>query len=247
MVDQVVGRQTNSRTATPTPTPTASAMPRPTSGTYNNSVINQINARLNATMPDIADIYSSMDVSINDVLSNLTSAQKKTIGSLLDKAGFTVRTPQDVDNVIATYFANIKPKNYADLLNQVNESLYNFGKKTTGPSTSLSITDYGQDQIDNWIDDGLRKKFGRGIQSLNEQELSTLRKAVSDYASAPAISTVSKDAMGRTVTKTTPGATTAGVQNVVTQTGMGMFGQEGERRKAFEFMNEVQKIMSGGM
>lgn len=237
----VAGSATSGLNLSPTPTPT----PTPSISPTGDTLTSRIGARLSATMPEYRDVVSP-DFTVNDVLSQLTKTQKKTIAAILDKAGFTIRTPEDVDTVIAQAFSGIKPKSYADLLNQINENLYTFGK-TTGPSTSLSITDYGQDQIDKWIDDGLRKKFGRSIQSLNDQELTTLRKAVSDYASTPAISTVTKDALGRSVTKTQPGATTTGVENVVTQTGMGMFGQEGERRKAFEFMNELQKIMSGGM
>lgn len=92
------------------------------------------------------------------------------------------------------------------------------------PTTNKTITQYGAPQIRDWINDGLTKKFGRTFESLTQEERSILFNAVKDYSEKAAV-TVSKpgiEGQGRTTTIVKPGATTAGIQEVIEKTAMTM-------------------------
>jgi hypothetical protein len=232
MAGEVVGRGSTGGTITAT-----TATP-PGQSTF----IKNINDRLNST--GLGGITNMVNVTVNDAVASLTNAQKKQIGAILDKAGFTVRTPAEVDYVLATSFPNLVFRDFPDLLRQVKENL--IGKAAdTGPSTSMAITEYGKEQIDNWLDEGLKKKFGRGLGSLDDAEMKTLRKAVEDYVKTPSVTTTKK-VDGKTVTTTKPGVTTAGIEQAIETAGMPMFADEAERRKAFEFSNIINKTLGVG-
>lgn len=232
MAGEVVGRGSTSGVTTTTVT-----TPRTQSG-----IIKNINDRLNST--GLGVVTTTVNVTVDDAIAALTIAQKKQIGALLDKAGFTVRTPAEVDATLATYFPNLVYRDFPDLLRQIKENL--IGSATeTGPSTSMAITEYGKEQIDNWLDEGLKKKFGRGLGSLDDAEMKTLRKAVEDYVKTPSVTTVKK-VDGKTLTTTKPGVTTAGIEQAIETAGMPMFADEAERRKAFEWSSIVNKTLGIG-
>lgn len=232
---EVVGRGATGTTTTATTTSTVPGQ---------SVLIKNINDRLNVS--GLGTITSTVNVTVDDAIAALTSAQKKQIGAILDKAGFTVRTPAEVDAVLATYFPGLTWKDYPDLLRQVKDNLITKPTDTGGPKTSISITQYGPEQIDEWINAGVQKKFGRTIESLTDQELSTLRKAVKDYSMKGAVTTTTKDKKGRSVTTTTPGPSTAGIQGVVAETGAPMFLGEEQRRQAFEFSDILNKALGVG-
>lgn len=233
--EQVVGRGTTGATTTAT---TAQAKPTQSGITKN------INDRLNAS--GLGIISDKVNFAIADAIASLTIPQKKQIGAILDKSGFTVRTPAEVDAVLAQSFPNLSWIDFPDLLRQIKDNLVTQPKDTGGPKTSVSITQYGPEQIDEWINAGVQKKFGRTLESLTDVELSTLRKAVKDYSMKGQVSTVTTDKKGRRVTTTTPGPTTAGIQEVVAETGAPMFLGEAERRQAFEFSDIVNKALGVG-
>lgn len=232
MAGEVVGRGSTSGVTTTTAT-----TPRTQSG-----IIKNINDRLNST--GLGVVTTTVNVTVDDAIAALTLAQKKQIGAILNKAGFTVRTPAEVDYVLAASFPNLVFRDFPDLLRQVKENLIGKGADT-GPSTTMAITQYGKEQIDNWLDEGLKKKFGRGLESLDDAEMKTLRKAVKEYVSTPSVTTTKKVG-GKTITTTKPGVTTAGIEEAIETAGMPMFADEAERRKAFEFGNLLNKTLGIG-
>lgn len=90
----------------------------------------------------------------------------------------------------------------------------------TKPSTSKTITQYGAPQIRDWINDGLTKKFGRTFESLTQEERSILFNAVKEYSEKASVTISKAGKKGTTITTVKPGATTAGVQEVVEEAAM---------------------------
>lgn len=235
MGSEVVGRGATGGTTT-TGTPSAPV---------GNPFLKNINDRLAAMGPGISAVTSLVNVTVNEAIANLTIAQKKKLAQILDKAGYTVRTPAEVDMVLATSFPNLVYRDFPDLLSQVQRNLL-ITEPDGGPKTSMAITQYGKEQIDSWINEGLTNKFGRTLESLDADELKVLRKAVRDYADTPSVTTVTKDAKGRSITKTKPGVTTEGVAQAVESAAMPMFADEAERRQAFEFSTILNKTLGIG-
>lgn len=92
--------------------------------------------------------------------------------------------------------------------------------KAPEPSTSKTITQYGAPQIRDWINDGLTKKFGRTFESLTQEERSILFNAVKEYSEKASVTISKAGKKGTTITTVKPGATTAGVQEVVEEAAM---------------------------
>lgn len=201
-----------------------------------------INDRL--TSVGYTGVVSSVNVNVDEAIAALSNAQKRQIAAILDKAGFTVRSATEVDVVLASAFPNLEWTDFPDLLGQIKNQIIVQPDKTRVPS--VNITEYGKEQIDSWIDEGLQKKFGRGIGSLSDEEKKTLRKAVKDYSLSESVTTVTTDKKGRTVTKTKPGVTTVGVEQALETAAMPMFADEAERRKAFEFSQIINKSLGIG-
>lgn len=189
-------------------------------------------------------VVSNVDVNIDEAIASLTNAQKKQIAAVLDKAGFNIRSTGEIDYILTTSFPGLRWSDFPDLLGQIKKQIIIKPDEESVPS--VSITKYGKEQIDSWIDEGLQKKFGRGVKSLTPDELSTLRKAVRDYSASESVTTVTTDAKGRKVTTTKPGVSTTGVEQAVETAAMPMFADEAERRKAFEFGSIINKALGVG-
>jgi hypothetical protein len=201
-----------------------------------------INDRLNSA--GYTGVTSNVNITVDEAIASLSTKQKRQIATVLDKAGFTVRSIGEVDGILSIAFPNLTWSDFPDLLGQIKSQVV--VKPEAGNVPSVTITKYGKEQIDNWIDDGLQKTFGRGIKSLTPDELKTLRKAVRDYSSAEAVTTVTTDKKGRRVSTVVPGPTVTGIEQAVETAGMPMFADEAERRKAFEFSNIMSKALGVG-
>jgi len=90
--------------------------------------------------------------------------------------------------------------------------------KAPEPSISKTITQYGAPQIRDWINDGLTKKYGRTFDSLTQEERSILFNAVKEYSEKAAVTIAKAGKKGTTITTVKPGATTAGVAEVIEET-----------------------------
>jgi hypothetical protein len=121
------------------------------------------------------------------------------------------------------------------------------GVEAQGPSVSKTITQYGAPQIRDWINDGLTRRFGRTFESLNQEERSILFQAVKEYSDKAAVSTSRRGAKGETITTVQPGATTAGIQEVIQQTAMDIPGlvSDKERQDRINFSDWLTKNAPG--
>lgn len=100
-----------------------------------------------------------------------------------------------------------------------------------GPTTNKTITQYGAPQIRDWINEGLSRKFGRTFESLTQEERSTLFNAVKDYSEKAAVTISRAGKKGTTITTVKPGATAAGIQEVVEETAMNIPGLVSDKER----------------
>jgi hypothetical protein len=219
-----------------------------TTGTPTAGVIKNINDRLGSI--GFQNIAAGVDVTVDEAIDSLTKAQKTQIATLLEKAGFTVRTPAELGYILSTAFPNVGKnwKDFPDLFAQIKDQII-AQPKDTEPSITRSIAKYDESVLKEVAQSIALKKRGA---MLNDDEL----KQAVDLAN----SLISKGTV--TETKKVRNPKTGKIENVVTTTpgfSQERFGVElgkkieeqspemVERRKAFGFIDELQKIMSGGM
>lgn len=228
---------------TPTPTPTPTAITR-----TKNNISSAIDSKVSSTMPEYADL--NVDVTIDDFIAKLSDTQKRAIAELLRKARFSINTLKDVDTILADVtnfsFDDTDLRSFNKFVNSLSSQLVFKGTAAGGPRESVSITKYGPEQIDSWVDDWLVKKAGRTLESLNDEQAKLLRRAVKDYASGESVTTVTKDKKGRAVTTYRPAVSEAGIEQTLEEAGGEMFASEMERRQAFEFGDILSKTLGIG-
>jgi hypothetical protein len=79
-------------------------------GVAGNTYVDTINSRITSTSGlESFDVNTVPDLATDDFISALSDAQRRTLASLLRKAGFTIRTLANVDTEIASM------ENFADL------------------------------------------------------------------------------------------------------------------------------------
>lgn len=237
--DDRVGRNITP-VATPTPTPTLSK-------SIQNAISSSIDSRVSATLPEYSDL--GVDINIDDFISGLSDTQRRTLAGLLRKS-FSIDTLKDVDTILADAakftFNDEDFMSFNKFITAVNNQLVYKKGKGTGPSESISITKYGPEQIDAWVDNWLTGEVGRTLESVTPEQAKLLRRAVRDYASSESVTKVTKDKKGRAVTTYSPGVSEAGIQEALKTTAEAEFGPEMERRQAFEFSDLLSKTLGIG-
>jgi len=197
-------------------------------------------------MPDMVDIVAQAEPTIYDYLESLSVPQKKGIAQILRKGGFSIQTLTDVDVVLADavnfVFESTDFTSPNKFIAAINNQL--IGKEPAADEgVSVSVTKYGKEQVDSWVDKWLVDNAGMGLGALNPEEAKALRKAVKDYAAAESVTEVKTDKKGRRVTTYRPGVSEAGIQEKIKETATELFPQEIERNKAFEFSNILSKAL----
>lgn len=230
-----VGRGTATPTPTPTPTPSTTKAP---------NVFSTINSRITSSLPDIGDI--TPDITIDEYLESLSATQKRIIAEMLRKARYTIKKLDDVDTIISSEFGGLELGSFNKFISSLDSQLVYKPGKAAGPSESISITQYGPEQIDAWVDDWLTKKVGRTLESVDTTQADLLREAVKDYASSESITKVTKDKKGRPVTTYKPGMSQAGIAQTLETAAGEAFAPEMERRQAFEFSDILSKTLGIG-
>ena len=227
------------RESTPAPTPTPSATP-----VQLGSVFGTINSRIQTTLPEVGDI--ALDLTIDEFLDTLKETQRRVVGEMLRKAGYGIKKLEDIDNFISTEFSGLPVGSFSQFVTALDSQLVYKKGKGTGPSESVSITKYGPEQIDSWVDNWLTGEVGRTLESVTPEQAKLLRRAVRDYASSESVTKVTKDKKGRAVTTYSPGVSEAGIQEALKTTAETEFGPEMERRQAFEFGDLLSKTLGIG-
>lgn len=228
----------------PTPTPSPGASKK-------NSLDARINSMVGATsLAPYLDAVQQVDVTIDDFLDQLNSTQLKAIGELLRKGRYSVKNIEDVKTILSDAethklrFEDADLRNVGTLVAALNNQLI---FKSEGPKESVSVTQYGPEQVDSWVDNWLTKEAGRTLESLSPDVAKTLRKAVKDYATGQSVTTVTKDAQGRPVTTYKPAMSEAGIaQTLEDVAGTTELYKDVERRKAFEFGDILNKTLGIG-
>lgn len=232
-----VGRGATTATPTPTPTPTPTISKKP-------NIFNTIDNRITSSLPDIGDINA--DITIDEYLASLSDTQKRVIAEMLRKARYTIKKIDDVDDIISSEFAGLEIGSFNKFISSLNSQLVYKPSAAAGPSESISITQYGPEQIDAWVDDWLTKRVGRTLESVDTTQADLLREAVKDYASSESITKVTKDKKGRPVTTYKPGMSQAGIAETLETAAGEAFAPEMERRQAFEFGDILSKTLGIG-
>jgi hypothetical protein len=231
-----VGRDT---TPVPTPTPKPSPTPAPALG----GIFGTINSRIKSTLPDV-DV--TVDITIDEFLDTLKETQRRVIGDMLRRAGYGIKKLEDIDTAISEDFSGLPVGSFNQFLTALDSQLVYKKGRGTGPSESVSITKYGPEQIDAWVDSWLTGEVGRTLESVTPEQAKLLRRAVRDYASSESVTKVTKDKKGRAVTTYSPGVSEAGVQEALKTTAEDVFAPEMERRQAFEFSDLLSKTLGIG-
>lgn len=231
-----VGRES---TPTPKPTPTPSANPVQLGGVFGT-----INSRIQSTLPEVGDI--AVDLNIDEFLDTLKETQRRVLGEMLRKAGIGINKLEDIDNYISQNFSGLPVGSFNQFVTALDSQLVYKKGRGTGPSESVSITKYGPEQIDAWVDSWLTGEVGRTLESVTPEQAKLLRRAVRDYASSESVTKVTKDKKGRAVTTYSPGVSEAGVQEALKTTAEDVFAPEMERRQAFEFSDLLSKSLGIG-
>lgn len=236
MAGEVVGRGTTSGTTTTT------AVTSPLQNTF----IKNINDRLNTV--GLGGVVSGIDLSQNEAIAALTLAQKKQIGKILDKAGFTVRTPFEVEATLDTYFKGLTWRDYPDLLRQINENLIGAGKEET-PALARNIVKYDEDVLKEVAQAVALKKQGARLTDAELQDAINLANSMIEKGTVTESKKVRNPKTGKleTVTTTTPGFSQERFGLELGKQIEEQSPQLVERRQAFDFMDEMSKVLSGGI
>lgn len=211
-----------------------------------NSISQNIENKISSTLPDYSDIVANAEPTIYDYLESLSAPQKKGIAQILRKGGFSIQTLTDVDTVLGDVtnftFQTTDFTNPNRFIAAINSQL--IGKEPAADEgVSVSVTKYGKEQVDTWVDKWLIDNAGMGLGALNQEQAKALRKAVKDYAARESVTEVKTDKKGRKVTTYRPGVSEAGIQETLKKTATELFPQEIERNKAFEFSNILSKAL----
>jgi len=226
-------------TLTPTPTP----KPSPTSTPALGGIFGTINSRIKSTLPDV-DV--TVDITIDEFLDTLKETQRRVVGDMLRKAGYSIKKLEDIDNYISQEFSGLPVGSFNQFVTALDSQLVYKKGRATGPSESVSITKYGPEQVDAWVDNWLTSEVGRTLESVTPEQAKLLRKAVKDYSTSESVTKVTKDKKGRAVTTYSPGVSEAGVQETLKTTAEDVFAPEMERRQAFEFSDLLSKTLGIG-
>jgi hypothetical protein len=207
-------------------------------------VFGTINSRIQSTLPEVGDI--AVDLNIDEFLDTLKETQRRVLGEMLRKAGIGINKLEDIDNYISQNFSGLPVGSFNQFVTALDSQLVYKKGRGTGPSESVSITKYGPEQIDAWVDSWLTGEVGRTLESVTPEQAKLLRRAVRDYASSESVTKVTKDKKGRAVTTYSPGVSEAGVQEALKTTAEDVFAPEMERRQAFEFSDLLSKTLGIG-
>lgn len=236
MAGEVVGRGATGGVTTTTTSTTSGG----------SEFIKNINDRLNAT--NLGAVVNRVNVTVDEAIASLTLAQKKQIGALLDKAGFTVRTPAEFDAVLATYFPNLVYRDFPDLLRQVKDNLISSGKEEK-PDLARNIVKYDEDVLKEVAQAVALKKQGARLTDAELQDAIDLANSMIQKGTVTESKKVRNPKTGKleTVTTTTPGFSQERFGLELGKQIEEQSPQLVERRQAFEFMDEMSKVLSGGM
>lgn len=191
----------------------------------------------------------NVDLTTEEAISGLTAAQKKTIAAILDKAGFGVRSIAEVDYVLSTAFPNLQWRDFPDLLGQIREQVIIGAGEEPKPDLARSVVKYDEAVLKEVAQSIALNKIGKTLSDEELQGAVDLANSMIAKGTVTKVKNVRNKKTGKLeqITETTPGFSQ---ERFSTELGMKLEQERPqlvERRKAFEFVDEMSKILSGGM
>ena len=228
----VVGRDGNLRNTPPTTTK------KPAGG-----LIKNINDRLAS-----GGFAVNVDIGVDEAIAGLTAAQKKQIAAVLKKAGFGVRSLGEVDYVLSTAFPNLTWSDFPDLLGQIKEQIVTTGDEEE-PALSRQIVKYDEAVLKEVAQSIALKKVGKTLDDAELQEAVDLANSMISKGTITKRKKVRNPKTGKleSIEEIVPGFSQERFGIALGEKIEQENPQLVERRKAFEFVDEMSKVLSGGM
>lgn len=230
-------------TAKPTPTPS----PR-TSSTAPNSLTNTINSKLTIFLPELPNLVQT-DIRIDQFVESLSDTQLRTVGSILDKAGYTVRRLQDIRTILSEDFAGLELKNFNKFVGSLRKELTMFSAPKEENIPTRQIYKYDVNVLRDVADSVSIKRRGEILSDAEwQEELDRVNKKIEKGTlTTTKVVTNPKTGKKERVVETTPAFTQEGFESQLGQRLEESSPEKIERRKAFEFVGELNKLLAGGM
>lgn len=179
----------------------------PTLGTgVGGKYTDAINSRITSTKGlDDFDVNTVSDLSTDDFISDLSATQKRTLASLLRKAGFTIRTLDNVDTEISENFSDLDTtsfnKFYKSLASQLVAKESKAGDKYT---PRIDIYNVPDTELEADIDEASLAEIGAILSAEEKAKFLPIQKRL---MSKGARTEYSRGPKGEIVTEQTPGFT----------------------------------------
>lgn len=181
----------------------------PTLGTgVGSKYTDTINSRITSTAGlDDFDVNTVPDLATDDFISGLSAAQKRTLASLLRKAGFTIRTLDNVDAEISENFSDLDTTSfnrfYKSLASQLvaKESRAGAGDKYT---PRIDIYNVPDTELEADIDEASLAEIGAILSAEEKAKFLPIQKRLMSKGTR---TQYSRGPKGEIVTEQTPGFT----------------------------------------
>lgn len=180
----------------------------PTLGTgVGSKYTDTINSRITSTAGlDDFDVNTVPDLSTDDFISDLSAAQKRTLASLLRKAGFTgIRTLEDVDEEISSRFSDLDTTNFNKFYKSLASQLIGKESKAGDKYTPrIDIYNVPDTELEADIDEASLAEIGAILSAEEKAKFLPIQKRL---MSKGARTEYSRGPKGEIVTEQTPGFT----------------------------------------
>lgn len=240
-VDNRVGRNTPTPTPTPAPTQTPAAS-KP------GSLTSVLNSKLSIFLPEITQLVAG-DIKIDQFVESLSDKQLRTVGAVLDKAGYTVRRLQDIRTILSEDFSGLNLSNFNQFVSSLRKELTMFNAPKEENIPTRQIYKYDANVLRDVADSISIKRRGEVLSDAEwQEELDRVNKKI-----AKGTLTVTKEVTNpktgkkERVVTTTPAFTQEGFETELGKRLEEKSPELVERRKAFEFIGELNKTLAGGM
>lgn len=190
-----------------------------------------------------------VNIGVDEAIASLTLAQKRQIAAVLDRAGFNIRSIGEIDYVLSNSFPNLQWSDFSDLLGQIKEQLVTTGGEKEKPELARNIVKYDETVLKEVAQSIALNKIGKSLTDEELQGAIDLANSMISKGTVTRTKNVRNKKTGKLeqITETTPGFSQERFGVELGQKLEQESPQLVERRKAFEFVDEMSKILSGGM
>jgi len=175
-------------------------------GTASNTTIDAINSWITSTkgFQDF-NVNTVPDVQTDEFISGLSGAQKRTLASLMRKAGFTIRTVENVETEISENFTDLDTSSFSKFYKSLAAQL--IPKEGKGPKEyvpRIDVYNVPDTELESDIDEASLSALGAILTPEEKAKFLPIQKALMAKGSRTTQSLTKK---GELRTETTPGFT----------------------------------------